>query len=177
MIGDRPLRVQVLFGGPKKLSTENYGFYFQDDWRLSRRLQLNLGARYEYNPPFVGGFNVNTSDPFGSFNAAGTPMFKADRNNLAPRAGLVFDVLGNQKLVLRSGGGVGYLPPQPIFLYDAAFIDPRLPFVTNFAPADVPPGTSSYPFPQSFVAAVVENPSLLPGEFRAGEGSCRLQPS
>lgn len=165
MIGDRPLRVQVLFGGPKKLSTENYGFYFQDDWRLSRRLQLNLGARYEYNPPFVGGFNVNTSDPFGSFNAAGTPMFKADRNNLAPRAGLVFDVLGNQKLVLRSGGGVGYLPPQPIFLYDAAFIDPRLPFVTNFAPADVPPGTSSYPFPQSFVAAVVKNPSLLPANF------------
>src|SRR3954447_13769748 len=55
--------------------------------------------------------------------------------------------------------------PQPIFYYDMAFIDPSLPFVANFAPADVPAQYRSYPLPQSFINQVASNPSLLPSNF------------
>ncbi|HET8549535.1 MAG TPA: carboxypeptidase regulatory-like domain-containing protein, partial [Bryobacteraceae bacterium] len=75
LMADRAVRVSILFGGGKGLRTRNYGFYVQDDWRLSQRLQLNLGIRYEYSPPLRGGFNVSSSDPFGPFIRAQEPMF------------------------------------------------------------------------------------------------------
>lgn len=162
LIADRPNRVGVNFGGGKGLRTRNYGFYVQDDWRLSTRLQLNLGVRYEYYPPVRGGFNISSSDPYGSFIGAQQPMFAADRNNWAPRFGLVWDATGDQKLIVRAGAGIGYIPPQAIYFYDMAFIDPKLPFVANFNPSDVPAGVSNYPFPQSFINEVSANPSLLP---------------
>lgn len=166
LIADRPNRVRLLFGGGKWLRTINYGFYLQDDWRLWRRLQLNAGLRYEYSPPFRGGFNVASSDPFGSFiPTARSPMFAADRNNWGPRVGLVFDPLGNQRFVLRAGAAVTYLPQQTIFYMDMAFLDPRLPFVADVVPAEIPGAPSAFPFPQSFVQMVAANPALLPPGF------------
>ncbi len=162
LIADRANRVQVLFGGGKGLRTRNYGFYVQDDWRVSSKLQLNLGVRYEFYPPVRGGFNINSSDPYGPFIGTQQPMFRADRNNWGPRAGLVWDPTGRQKWVVRAGAGIGYTPPQPIYFYDMAFIDPALPFVTNFAPADVPEQFRPFPIPQSFIDSVAGNPSLLP---------------
>lgn len=163
LIADRPNRIQLLFGGGKGLKTTNYGFYIQDDWRVSARLQINMGLRYEYSPPLRGGFNVATSDPFGPFiRSARDPMFVADRNNWGPRLGLVYDPLGNQKFVIRAGGAVGYLPQQAIFIMDMAFIDPRLPFVAQFTPAELAPFPTVYPFPLSAVYQIASNPSALP---------------
>ena len=96
-------------------------------------------------------------------------MFRPDKNDFAPRLGLVLDVFGNQKTVIRGGGGITYGPPQAIFYYSSAFVDPRLPFQTNFAPSDLPPGISSaFPFSQAFVLQVEANPSLLPKNFIPG---------
>ncbi len=164
LIADRPNSISVIFGNPgRPLDTTNYGAYVQDDWRATDRLQLNLGLRYEYSPPLRGGFNVTSSDPFGSFNRRGDPMFAPDRNNFGPRAGLIYDIAGDQKLIARAGGGVMYGSPQPFFYYDMAFVDPNVPFLASFTEQDIPAGTSMvFPFPQSFVAAVADNPSLLP---------------
>jgi outer membrane receptor protein involved in Fe transport len=162
LIADRANRIQVLFGGGKGLHNRNYGFYIQDDWRLNPRLQLNLGVRYEYYPPMRGAFNVASSDPYGPFIRAQEPMYRADKNNWAPRLGLVWDPAGKQKWVVRAGAGIGYLPPQAIYYYDMAFLDPALPFVTNFAPADVPEQYRSFPLSMTFVNSVAANPSLLP---------------
>jgi outer membrane receptor protein involved in Fe transport len=115
LIADRANRVQILFGGGKGLRNRNDGFYVQDDWRVSRNLQLNGGIRYEYYPPFRGGFNIASSDPFGPFIQPQEAMFRADKNNWGPRLGLVWDPTGRQKWVIRAGGGIGYMPPQAIF--------------------------------------------------------------
>ena len=162
LIADRSQNVSILFGGGKGLRTRNHGFYLQDDWRISQRLQLNLGVRYEYSPPLRGAFNVASSDPFGPFIKAREPMFAPDRDNWGPRAGLVWDPTGQQKWVVRAGGGITYLPPQAIYYYDMAFIDPALPFVTNFRTAEVPDRYRSFPLSLEFVNSVAANPSLLP---------------
>jgi outer membrane receptor protein involved in Fe transport len=167
LIADRPNDITVIFGNPGlPLETTNYSLYVQDDWRATDRLQLSVGLRYDYSPPLRGAFNVTGSDPFGTFNERGEPMFEADRNNFGPRAGLIYDLTGNQNLVFRAGGGVMYGPPQPFFYYDMAFIDPNVPFLAGFTERDIPAGTSlAFPFAQSFVTAVAENPSVLPPGF------------
>ncbi len=102
-------------------------------------LQLNVGLRYEYFPPLLGLYNISSSDPYGAFTrTAREDMFVADRNNWAPRLGLVYSPLGNKKLVFRAGASLGYIPQVPIYLMDMASIDPRLPLVADFAPADIP---------------------------------------
>jgi Carboxypeptidase regulatory-like domain/TonB dependent receptor len=97
----------------------NYGFFLQDDMRLSSRFTVNLGVRYEYNTVLHGdliqNFNIataiadptNTTAPFG---ALGAPLYKPDRNNFAPRIGFAWDPNGKGKTVVRSGFGIFYNP-------------------------------------------------------------------
>ncbi|MBM3744991.1 MAG: TonB-dependent receptor [Acidobacteria bacterium] len=162
-IADRANRVRVVFGGTKALRNRNYGIFAQDDFRISPRVQLNAGVRYEYYPPLKGGYNISTSDPLGPFGKAGEPMSRPDKNNFGPRIGLVYDVLGNQRLVVRAGGGIANTPPTFARYFDFAFMDPRIPFNPIIAVSDLPPGINSrYPFDVSFIPSVIANPSLLP---------------
>ena len=164
LIADNASRITINFGIPDRgLSTTNTGFFVQDEWRVSRRVQLNLGLRYEYYTPLTGAFNVTSSDPFGPMGTKGSPMFHPDRNDFAPRLGIVFDPLGNQKLVVRAGGAIMYAPPQPSVYYNMSFIDPRIPFSAVFTRADLPADVSmAYPFPQSFANRIIADPGGLP---------------
>jgi hypothetical protein len=157
------------FGVAKRLWNNNFGIFFQDDWRVSKRLQVNAGLRWEYFTPFRGGYNVDTSDPFGPFGRKGQDMWRPYHKDFGPRLGLVFDVLGNQKLIVRAGGALMYTPPVMQLNYDVSFADPRLPFFAMFLPTDLPPGTNlSFPFPSSFFAPYVANPASLPADVVTG---------
>lgn len=112
-------------------------------------------------------------DPFGPFGSNTDPMTQPDKNNSGPRLGLVYDVLGNQKLVLRAGGGIGYAPPTFMLYYDYAFLNPKIPFNPIIAVSDLPSGfRTAFPFDTSFIPSVIGNPSLLPKNLvlsRSGE--------
>jgi hypothetical protein len=111
--------------------------YFQDDWRVSSRLTVNMGMRYEYfGPPhnfrpdidsnFYFGTTVTPipttstnpffpkTDPFyagvatASFQVRNSSIWNKDTNNFAPRLGFAWDMFGTAKLVLRAGAGVMY---------------------------------------------------------------------
>lgn len=141
-LANRVNNVRIIFGtiGTEQRQLQN-GFFFQDDFQATPRLMLNLGVRYEYYTVIKERegrlFNVQ-SDPFGPFRGRGDPIYSPDRNNVNPRLGLAWDIRGNQKTVVRAGGGIYSSPIVSYFIFDTATIDPKLPFAFNATPLDVP---------------------------------------
>ena len=106
---------------------DNYNAFYwfvQDDWKVTSRLTLNLGLRYEYNgvPRDEGKQALNSiaDDPeLGIFFRKP----RSDKNNFGPHAGFAWDPTGSGKWSVRGGGQIAYdvvpnnfainsLPPQ-----------------------------------------------------------------
>jgi len=89
------------FGQPRfGLSTTDWAFFGQDDWRVTPRLTLNLGLRWDYEQ-FPQPFLVNPALP----QTANKP---SDKNNFGPRIGFAVDLTGDGKTSLRGGYGIYY---------------------------------------------------------------------
>lgn len=93
----------------------NSGAYLLDSWRLSSRITLNYGLRWDYFG-VIGAkdnafsiFDVKTGG-LETIGAAGGPasLYPKDWANFAPRLSLADDLMGNGKLVIRAGGGIFY---------------------------------------------------------------------
>ena len=100
-----------------------YGFYFQDNWKLTPKLTLNLGMRYDipvnWYAPTMGSVSLTAPNPAannfpGAYVFAGsgpnrlgvTRFWPTDFSNLGPRAGFAYAI--NSKTVLRGGFGIFY---------------------------------------------------------------------
>lgn len=104
-----------------------YGLYVQDDWRLTPRLTLNFGLRWDMDTPRweadnrQSGFDGKVLNPvarvpgvvtFSGVDGADRYANRSDRNNLGPRFGFAFRV--TDRTVVRGGYGISYNP-----LYEA----------------------------------------------------------
>lgn len=113
-----PSRFQQAFAGVGTTGAtthpdiNDYAFYFQDDWKATQKLTLNLGVRYDLEtlaqPP------VRNPDPQLLNRGLDTSTPISDRNNVAPRFG--FSYAFDEKSVLRGGYGIFYSRTTGIML-------------------------------------------------------------
>lgn len=132
-----------------------FALYFNDSWKITPRLNLNLGVRYEYfgvqhnkNPyldsnfyPALGGTEVQQIAR-GDVTLAPTSyaggLWRPDWNNFAPRVGFAWDVFGNGKTALRGGYSVGYERNFGNVTFNVIQNPPNYAVISLFAGQDVP---------------------------------------
>lgn len=107
------------------IRTGSFAGYLQDTWKLTGRLTLNYGLRYEYYIPqhdihnnILGWFPGQQSTVFpgappgilypGDPGTPNSALAYPDYKNFAPRVGFALDIFGNAKLVMRGGFGIFY---------------------------------------------------------------------
>ena len=92
------------------------GMYFADDWRVNKKLTLNLGIRWEYYSPYIevadrwANFNISTAKLMiaGQNGVGATAGLQGDYHDFAPRLGFAYQALSHT--VFRGGVGLFYNP-------------------------------------------------------------------
>ena len=160
------------------VSYHSYGFYLQDDWKVSPKLTLNLGVRYDFNAPWsekhnrindwngnaistVNGLTLRGGLEFPGVNGVPTGQFQDNRTNVAPRFGFAYSL--DSKTVVRSGIGMYYGPTN-----GAAFAGNMSPY-TGFSASTswdavngvTPVNLLNDPFPNGYTRATGSSAGLL----------------
>lgn len=194
-----PSAVSSAFNSFPAQGQHYYSGFTQDDWRIAKKLTLNLGGRWEYESPITDRFNAairgfdrttvshvgSSSGPavtggvFFATNSNRIP-YKRDLNNFAPRVGFAYQAL--EKMVIRGGWGVTFTPtadvaPTTGFSYSTAP-------ATSISAAGIVPltttgcsgaacGTLSNPFPTGILAPPGRSLGLLTN---VGQGVSFISP-
>jgi outer membrane receptor protein involved in Fe transport len=155
------------------LRTWSANVYAQDDWRVSSRVTINAGLRYEFNAPPVDADDrmvvfdpeTNTLVPVGQ-NGVPRSGLDSDYNNFAPRAGLSWDLTGRGTLVLRAGYGLFY-DSGTLIENSALYFNPPYWQLGLFFPSETDPIQIANPFPgEGFPTAPTVN--SIDRRFRTG---------
>jgi hypothetical protein len=148
--------------------------FVQDDWRVSRRLTLNLGLRYDYQQkPYERNNGQINFDP--TARIPGTPFVGAtvfagkdgqprtfldeDYNDWGPRIGFALDVFGTGKTVFRGGYGIFY----PSIFFRTFLGNTQLFTTTNTQYVAAQPGFAAFKFSQGFPRPYIESPGASAG--------------
>ncbi|HVU48526.1 MAG TPA: carboxypeptidase regulatory-like domain-containing protein [Terracidiphilus sp.] len=161
--------------------------YAQDSWRLTRRLTLNYGVRWEMFAPWANRIGVQTAFSPANYAAnkstaqyntlpagmviSGDPGFPKNgvRNKYAqfmPRFGFAYDLFGNAKTVVRGGFGIFFQNRMPGFfnLNQAGFVPNTISVTLNTpgmygsAPGVNPGGPFSNPYCTGCTVGAYTNP-------------------
>ena len=171
----RPAIYQQRLGDSVRANrVKNVFAFFQDDWKVTRNLTVNLGLRYERagGPTEANGWisnlNLDNRQAFGRAGAGplglletGQPSFRSN-NSWGPRIGFAWNVGGDQKTVIRGGYGIAY---------DFIFLNPitNQRFLPPFIVTGVLTGQASFTGANS-LANIVAGKAQIQDETRAQVG-------
>ncbi|MBM3760283.1 MAG: hypothetical protein FJW36_08560 [Acidobacteria bacterium] len=160
------------------LGNSNHGIaismFLQDDWKVSRRLTVNVGLRWDWQQrPYERNNGLIDFDP--SRRVTGTPFagttvyagrdgqprsfLRNDFNDFGPRFGFAYDAFGNSKTVIRGGYGVYY----PSIFFRPFMGNPQLFSATRTDYVAQGPGLASFKFAQGFPRAPLSSPGAAAG--------------
>ena len=105
----------IFVGDPiRDVHTNHVGLFFQDDYRMTPKITVNLGVRYELGTVWVdannrlGNFDPNSPNGFVQVANGISSPYNGDHHDWSPRLGIAWDISGNQKTVVRAGAGLLY---------------------------------------------------------------------
>jgi len=125
------------FGTPEiKYKSTFYNFFAQDDWKATRKLKINYGVRYDL-------YDIPDARSDSLFVAS--QKFKVDKNNFAPRLGIVYGLRdGDLPTVIRASAGI-YYDTVYIDFYQRAIQNNGSPTFFNFTFAPATAGSPAFP--------------------------------
>jgi len=128
------------FGDPEiNYKAQFWNFFVQDDWKVTRRLKFAYGLRYDL-------YQIPEADSTSPFPAS--QKFNVDKNNFAPRFGVVYALReGNRPTIIRFGAGVYYDVPL-LAIYRRALQNNGNPRVFNLS--FTPTSANAPAFPTTF---------------------------
>jgi hypothetical protein len=140
--GNNPLALTVGFGPGEVTSKDNiYGFYYQDTWKLSRKLTMNAGIRYDFEAgAFKGG---KIPGPNGTcFQGNGLiSACSSDGNNWQPRLGFTYAPW--EKTLFRLGFAETTMLAFNNVVLDSLNFDGTTLNTVTLDPTSPPPGTTA----------------------------------
>ena len=135
-LAGQPFKSSVEVGNPTlHLHNWAYSGFLQDDFRATKNLTLNFGVRYEYSSvPQEANNLLGNFDPNLGMVQVGhqiSNLYNPDHKNFGPRAGFAWNIFGNNRTVLRGGGGL---------IYETVNWQSFVAFNNAFGPGSVPTG-------------------------------------
>jgi hypothetical protein len=124
----------------RNLSDHGIAAFVQDDWRVTHKLTVNAGLRYEFTSVLkdknnlLGNFSPTTGLEQVGVGGYTTP-YNPDYKNFSPRLGFAWDIAGNGKTVVRGGGSL---------LYEQASFDSFNAVANNYGLRVIPTGVPLY---------------------------------
>ena len=169
------------YTSPLATRSHSLALFLQEDWKLTRRLTVNVGLRYDLETPFTErynrvayGFDSNAPLPvkvpgldlrggalFAGVNGISRYTGPVDKNNFGPRFGLAY--LAGKKTVIRAGYGLFYSAQSynTDFLGSVGAFDAVTPVVGSTDGGATPFATLNNPFPNGLVKPVGSEIGLM----------------
>jgi hypothetical protein len=150
-------RYEETFGNPEiTYKSTFWNFFVQDDWKLTRRLKINMGLRYDL-------YLIPEADTSSLFPAS--QKFNVDKNNFAPRLGIVYALReGNRPTILRAGAGIYYETPW-LNMFERALLKNGDPGFFNISfngnnNGTTAPSANAPVFPDTFLGSLPSGSAL-----------------
>lgn len=181
LLANTPSQAEATFGqGVFNGHLSEFGFFIQDDWRVTPKLTLNLGLRYDFyyalrvdgtlQDPTAGIYNPSPLSMDGNFNVGPirplSNIYNNDNNNFGPRFGFAYNPDGLGKTAIRGGFSLMFTSQMPGAMWAGAQTDRNIPFRDFFTSEQLAKAGLKYPIYATDMADLERSLALQSGNKR-----------